>query len=277
VSTTREGVEQGTAARAPGFWEQLVDRKWPLSVAFVAALLIAWELTGALRDVPRYVLTPTQIAWSTVEAIQAGILPSAIASSMRRLVIGFAIGTSAGVILGLLAGVVRLVEDVTDPLVSLTYPLPKIALFPVFAVWLGFSDQARIVIIALACFYPSFVNSLNGTKGIQPHFLWVARNLGCGKWRSFWSVIVPAALPLVLVGVRISLALSFVLLFATEAIASREGLGFLVFNGYLSARYDLMYTAIFVLAVFGFLADRTLLTVGRHLTRGHDIEAVGRG
>lgn len=259
------------------FWDQIVARQWPLSVAFVATLLIAWELTGVLREVPRYVLTPSEIVLATVATIEEGILPAAIASSMRRLVIGFVLGTSAGVIVGLLAGVVRLVEDLTDPLVSLTYPLPKIALFPVFAVWLGFSDEARILIIALACFYPSFVNSLNGTRGIQPHFLWVARNLGCGRWKSFWSVIVPAALPLVLVGVRISLALSFVLLFATEAIASREGLGFLVFNGYLSARYDLMYTAIFVLAVFGFLADRTLLTAGRRLTRGHDIEAVGRG
>ncbi|MFW6010033.1 MAG: ABC transporter permease, partial [Actinomycetota bacterium] len=157
------------------------------------------------------------------------------------------------------------------------YPLPKIALFPAIAVWLGFTDRARILVIALACFYPSFVNALSGTRTIDRELLWVARNLGAPRIRSFFQVVLPAALPRILVGIRISLALSFVLLFSTEAIASREGLGYWVFEAYLNVRYDLMYAAIALLALLGFVADRVVLFIGDRLTRGHTIEAIGHG
>lgn len=98
-----------------------------------------------------------------------------------------------------------------------------------------------------------------------------------GRVRRFFSVLLPAALPRVLVGVRISLALSFVLLFSTESIGSREGVGHYVHEGYLNARYDLMYAAIALLALLGLLADRILQYVSNRLTRGHSIEAIGRG
>lgn len=262
-------------ARRLGEW--MLKRRWPTTLAFVTILVLAWQLQGILGRLPAYVLPPSEIVAAAVRYLADGTLGPATISSLQRLGMGFVVGTGLGVLVGLLAGVNRVAEDVADPVVSLTYPLPKIALFPVFAVWLGFNDRSRILTIALACFYPAFVNALSGTRGISRQLVWVAANLGASKVRTFFAVVLPAALPRVLVGVRISLALSFVLLFSTEAIASREGLGFYVFEGYLNVRYDLMYAAIAVLALLGFMADRLLLLVGGWLTRGQAIEAVGRG
>lgn len=261
--------------RTVGAW--MLDRRWPVTVVFVALILSLWELWGALDRLPRYVLAPSAIASSLVEYVLDGTLGPPTASSMQRLAVGFALGTGAGVLLGLLAGVLRAVEDVADPLVSLTYPLPKIALFPAIAVWLGFSDEARILVIALACFYPAFVNAMSGTRTVDRQLMWVAANLGAGRVRSFFQVLLPAALPRIVVGVRISLALAYVLLFATEAIASREGLGHLIDDSYLNVNYDLMYASIALLALLGFVSDRILVAIGSRLTRGHTIEAIGRG
>jgi ABC-type nitrate/sulfonate/bicarbonate transport system permease component len=261
--------------RDAGEW--MIQKRWPVTLTFAALIVASWELWGALDRLPRYILPPSEIVVALVEYLNDGTLGPAMVSSMQRLGMGFAIGTGLGVLIGLLSGVLRPVEDIADPIVSLTYPLPKIALFPAFAVWLGFTDRTRILIIALACFYPSFVNSLSGTRTIDRQLVWVARNLGAGRARTFFQVILPASLPRIVVGVRISLALSFVLLFSTEAIASREGLGHWVFEGYLNVRYDLMYAAILLLAILGFLADRIVLFIGDRLTRGHSIEAIGRG
>ena len=254
----------------------MLERRWPVTLAFVALVVGAWELWGALGRLPRYVLAPHAIVAALVEHLADGTLGDPTLSSLQRLGVGFALGTAAGVLLGLLAGVNRVAEDVADPVVSLTYPLPKIALFPAIAVWLGYTDQARILVIALGCFYPAFVNALSGTRTVDRQLLWVAANAGAGRVRAFFQVVLPAALPRILVGVRVSLALAYVLLFSTEAIASREGLGHLIDDSYLNVNYELMYASIVLLALLGFVSDRIVVAIGDRLTRGHTIEAVGR-
>jgi ABC-type nitrate/sulfonate/bicarbonate transport system permease component len=246
------------------------------ALSFCALLLLAWQAVGMMGWLPRYVLSPVEIALAVVKYTANGTLIAALQQSLPRMVLGFVIGTGTGVVVGLLAGTWRIVENAIDPLVSLTYPVPKIAFFPVIAVWLGYSDRARVLVIALACFYPAFINALSGTRGLDRQYIWVARNLEAGTWRTFWQVTFPGSLPRVLAGVRISLALSFIMLFATEVIASTQGLGFQIFEGYLNVQYDLMYAAVATLALLGFLSDRLLVYVGRRATRGQDIETGGR-
>jgi ABC-type nitrate/sulfonate/bicarbonate transport system permease component len=246
------------------------------ALSFCALLLLAWQAAGMMGWLPRYVLSPVEIALAVVEYTANGTLIVALQQSLPRMVLGFVIGTGTGVVVGLLAGTWRIVENAIDPLVSLTYPVPKIAFFPVIAVWLGYSDRARVLVIALACFYPAFINALSGTRGLDRRYILVARNLEAGTWRTFWQVTFPGSLPRVLAGVRISLALSFIMLFATEVIASTEGLGFQIFQGYLNVQYDLMYSAVATLALLGFLSDRLLVFVGRRATRGQDIETGSR-
>jgi ABC-type nitrate/sulfonate/bicarbonate transport system permease component len=255
-----------------------VDARWPISVAFAAVVLLIWQWLALGPGLPDYILSPAQIVSAFFTDVFDGNLLSATRDSLARMLPGFAIGTTIGVVTGLLAGVWRPAEEVSDTLVSLTYPLPKISLFPLVVIWLGFTDTARILVISLSVFYPAFVNSLTGTRGVDRRLVWTAQNLGAGRVRTFFQVILPASLPSVLTGVRISLALSFVLTFATEAIgASRSGLGVVIQNSYNALQYEPMYAAIAMFAVLGFLADVILRRVSVRLLRGQQLETVGHG
>jgi ABC-type nitrate/sulfonate/bicarbonate transport system permease component len=256
----------------------VLERKWLASSLFAAVLLTIWQLCGVFGLLPNYVLTPGAIAsalWATL--VDGTLLPASRVSLTRQLS-GFVLGSSAGVLLGLFAGVSRWAEDVFDTLVSLTYPLPKIALFPVVVIWLGYTDSARILVIAISCFYPSFINALAGTRGIDSRLLWVARNAGASRLRAFRQVVLRAAMPSVVNGVRLSLALSFILTFATESLgASRGGLGALIEDGFNNLIYPLMWAGIAAFALYGFIADQTWTRLSGRLLHGQRVEAVGRG
>lgn len=258
--------------------ERVLDRKWFASSLFLLLVLAVWELAGALGALPAYVLPPSGIAGALWTTLTDGTLLPASGRSLARQVTGFAIGATLGVVLGLLAGVSRWAEDLFDTGVSLTYPLPKIALFPLVVIWLGYTDTARILVIALSCFYPSFINALAGTRGIDARLLWVARNAGASRLRSFRQVVLRAAMPSVVNGVRLSLALSFILTFATESLgASRGGLGTMIEDGFNDLVYPLMWAGIVAFGLYGFAADQAWTRLAGRLLRGQRVEAVGGG
>jgi ABC-type nitrate/sulfonate/bicarbonate transport system permease component len=251
-----------------GGWALRVE--WPVALALAILLVGLWQLVGTLGALPDYVFTPTQIVDAMVT--NAGDLSSAAGASLKLIAAGFFIGAGLGALVGLLAGVFTWVEDLVEPLVAATYPLPKIALFPAFALWLGYTDTARIVVIAIGCFYPVFINAFASTRAIDPQLLMVAANAGAGRLRAFAAVIVPAALPRVIVGLRIALALAFVLDFSVEALASRQGLGTVIFLAFQGSDYGLMYAAIATFALLGGLADRLLVFAGRRAIHGQSLE-----
>lgn len=265
------------ASRRSAAWEWALDRQWPLSLTALAVLLLGWELSARADRIPDYLLSP----WGAVDGLHRayadGMLMPALELSGYRLVLGFLIGTTAGVVLGLVSGTNRLLGSLLDPMVSIANPLPKIALLPVFAVWLGFTDLTRISIIALGCFFPTYLNAASGTRLVDVSFLRVSRNVEASRIRSFLHVVLPAALPRVLVGVRISLALSFVVLFASEIVVSPDGVGGMLYAGFLNGDYPRMYAGLLVLAVAGFAADLVLSVLARRLTRGQSVGVVGRG
>jgi len=263
-------------ARGGGLLERAVQARWPVAAALVLLLCVVWQAAGAAALLPDYIFTPTAIAAAFFRALPDR-LPGETLATLRRQLPGFLLGTTLGVLIGLWAGMFRAVDDLTSPLVSLTYPLPKIALFPVLVVWLGFGDAPRIAIVALACLYPALVNAAAAARGIDRRKIWVARNYGAGSFRIFRQVVMRDAAGLVIVGVRIALALSFVVVFSTEAISARSGLGALIMDGYQNVQYDDMYAGMVTLGLLGFLADRLLLWASAPLVRGQQLRAIGRG
>lgn len=259
---------------APG---AVVTARWPVSLAFAAALLGAWQLLAATGRLPDYVLGPAAVAGAVWDFTADGTLAGPAGASLRRLLAGFAAGVGAGVALGLVAGSRPAVAAVAEPVVAVTAPVPKIALFPAVALWLGFTDRAVVLVTALACFAPAFVPTLHGVRGIPPAIRRVAANVGAGPWRTFREVVLPAALPRVVVGLRISLAVAFVMVFAAEAVSSRPGLGFVIVESYQFQRFDRMYAAIAVLGGLGYLGDRILLRSVRRALRGQELESAGGG
>jgi len=155
-----------------------------------------------------------------------------------------------------------------DPLVSMAYPVPKVALLPVVITWLGFGDASKIAIISLAVFFPTFINAMYGSRGVNPRWIWSARNMGASRTQLFWRVIVPSSLPHVFNGLRSGLALSYVVLFAAEMVGAKNGLGNLIMKAEESMRFDLMYAAILTIGLIGFVSDRALLALRRRLLAG---------
>lgn len=266
--TSAVATDPSQARSGPGWVEGALAKKWPVSLAFAAAVITLWELLGQAGSLPAYVESPSGIAAGIADLARSGELWELLLPSLRRSFTGFVIGSTLGVLAGLATGIWRPAEEFLELPVSFTYPLPKIALFPAFAVMLGFTDSTRILVIALACFYPAYLNANSGTRAIDPAIIEVARNAEASRLRSFFQVVFPAALPQIFTGLRICLALSFILLFATEIIGFSDGIGSDILRSSRDANYRRMYSGIVILAIAGFAASRLLLSIGRIATKG---------
>jgi ABC-type nitrate/sulfonate/bicarbonate transport system permease component len=220
----------------------------------VLGLLALWQFF-VLLDAPEYVLGPAEVVRHFAAALTSGELFPHIGASLARSIPGFLLGTALGVACGLLAGVARWFDDMISPPIFLTYPVPKIVIFPLVMVWFGIGDVSKIVVIALACFYPAFINAYYGARSTPAALVWSGLNMGAHRLQIFRKVVIPSALPMIFGGIRVSLALSFVLLFATEMINARSGLGFLIRQSENSLRFDLMYVSILTMAILGYAAD----------------------
>ncbi len=240
--------------------------------ALLIALLAIWQIATRF-DHPDFILSPLEIARHFVEALWSGELLPHVSASLERSLPGFVVGSFVGVVLGLLAGVARSFDQLLSPVVFLSYPVPKIVFLPIVMLWLGIGDFSKIAVIALACFYPCFINAYYGARGTATVMVWSGLNMGAHRTQIFRKVVVPSALPLIFAGLRVSLALSFILLFSTEMINARSGLGFLIRQSESSLRFDLMYVAIVAVAALGYAGDQLLLLVRRRVLAWQDATA----
>ena len=229
--------------------------------AALLLLLLAWQLLW-MRGLPEYILGPVEILRHFSAALGEREFYDNVGASLLRSLPGFAIGTLFGIALGLAAGVGRTFDQMLSPVVFLTYPVPKIVMLPLFMLWFGIGDISKILIIALACFYPTFINAYYGARATPAILVWSALNMGAGSWRIFFRVVLPNALPQIFAGIRVSLALSFIVMFATEMINARSGLGHMIRVAENSLRFDLMYISLLSIAILGYAGDR-LLRLGR--------------
>jgi ABC-type nitrate/sulfonate/bicarbonate transport system permease component len=223
--------------------------------SLLIAVLAVWQL-AAFGGLPDYILSPVQIARHFVTALGTAELYEHIWASLARSLPGFALGSFLGALLGLAAGVARWFDRMLSPAVFLTYPVPKIVMLPIFMIWFGIGDLSKVLIIALACFYPVFINAYYGVRQTRTILVWSALNMGAGRWRIFRRVVLPSAAPMIFAGMRVSLALSFIVMFAAEMINSRSGLGHLIRIAENSLRFDLMYVSLVTIAILGYAGDR---------------------
>jgi NitT/TauT family transport system permease protein len=220
-------------------------------------LALAWEAVarlGLVSTLALPALSDVLAAWW--QLLVSGELLTNGAASLYRAGAGLALAIAIGGTLGILMAWWRPLQLVAGPLVELLYPMPKSALIPVTALWLGFGDGSKILLIFLGCMLPVTIGAFNGARGTDQALIWSARSMGAGRLRTLWDVVVPSALPEILNGIRSAIALSFVLLVSAELIVAREGLGYMI--GFLGAGgvYDAMFAVVLTVALLGFAADR---------------------
>ncbi len=234
----------------------------------IVLLLALWQAASSFDWVSTAVLPPLSgVLSSGYEMVLSADFWDNTGASLYRGGMGLLLAIVIGGALGIAMAWWRPLRYVMSPIVEIFYPLPKSALIPVTALWLGFGDTSKILLIFLGCMLPVTIGAFNGARGAEQTLIWSARSLGASRLQTLIDVVVPSALPELLNGVRTALALSFILLVSSELIVARKGLGYLI--GFLGdgGNYDAMFAVVLVVALLGFFADRIYLAMTLRVLR----------
>jgi len=216
---------------------------------------------------PALVPSPPRIAAELVAQITSGDLFVNAWASLRRVLIGFAIGAALAALLGSLAGWFRYWGYFLNPLIDAIRPIPALAYIPLIIVWVGIGEPSRIIIIALAVFKPCVVNARAGMQEVAQIYVDAARTLGASPVRIFTTVALPSAVPYLIAGMRTGLSTGFLALVAAELIAASSGLGFMIQNAGQYFRTDTVLVGIIAIGVVGAALDQVARRIGNRLTR----------
>lgn len=251
----------------------IFGRLWRIGFYYSPLLILAliWEAMARGGVLPAD-LGPSP--WQTLEALailyRDGDLLRHAGISFWREFAGFASSCVIGTAIGVGMARIDWVRTVFRPIVTFLYPMPKSALIPLLLLWFGIGHMSKIAAIFLGCLLPVVTSAYNGARGVEPQLLWSARSLGTSNTAILWKIVLPAALPDILSGVRIALSLSWLLLVSAELLISRSGLGYLISYTGESGDYSSMFAAILVVVSIGFLADRLFLHLMRWVLRYRD-------
>lgn len=222
--------------------------------------LILWELgsrSGLLN--PALLPSLSDVLVAFVRLSRKGHLLEHAGISLFRQSSGFFLAALLGILFGMLMAESRLARNILEPLLRATFPLPKSALIPLFILWLGIGDSAKVAAIFIGCLLPVVVTTFNAARGINKQLVWSAWSLGTPTWLVPWKVILPAALPDVMSGLRTALALSFTLMVSAEFLIGQRGLGYLIATLGEEGDYPGMFAAVLAVTIIGFTADRIFL------------------
>jgi len=230
------------------------------------AALLSWHVlssTGVIQ--PQYFPSPVTVFEALVELGRSGELGQAVPASLARAGTGLAIGIAIGIVFGVLNGLSRGFEEVFDSSFQIVRQVPFIAMVPLFIIWFGIDESFKIVIITLACIFPVYINTYSGVRNVDPKLVETGRVFGLSRFQSVRQIILPAALPAVLVGVRYSMGVSLLALIVAEQVNTENGIGHIIFVATGALRIDIITGAILIYAVLGVLVDITMRFFERRL------------
>ncbi|HSE91918.1 MAG TPA: ABC transporter permease [Methylomirabilota bacterium] len=267
VSTLPELVEYGLRGSVPPR-----RRVLGVKVAAVLGLLAVWGLIAGLVAAlrlfnPIFFPGPWVVVGALVELGVKGQLWPHVVTTLERVVVGFAAGAGLALALGLLAGAVRPVRNLIEPVVELLRPIPPLAMLPLFIVWVGIGEASKVGFITYATFFPMFLTTVHAVGQIDPVLVRAARSLGARRLQLFRRVILPAALPDILTGLRLGVALSFFVIVISEFIGAEHGLGYLINDGRNFFLVAQMLGAAVVLGLLGWAGNGLVRLAERRLLR----------
>ena len=234
-------------------------RKWLPALIGLAALLGVWQLACASGAVNAYVLPSPEKVWQTFAKMAAsGELLADIGISLGRVLRGFGIAFALAFLLATLRILLPSSEPYYEYLVQFFRNVPPIAMIPLLILWCGIGETTKTVIIVLASFFPMYLSIVKGFTGVAPGLLEVARAFGYNPRRTFLRVVLPAAMPDVLVGMRTSLGYSWRAIIGAEMVAASTGLGHMILFAQQMSRTDKVIVGIIAIGLVGYATDRAL-------------------
>jgi len=244
-------------------------------VVLIALLLVLCQLSAMyLVHSPTWP-SVTQIVEAWVENLADGTLPTHIVATFWRQMLGYGLAVVLGATLGLAMGYYRPLYNLFEPLVEILRPIPGPTYLPVLVLFVGIGNEMKVVLILLASVFPILLNTYSGVRAIDRVQFDTARTLGLTTLQTFRELVLPAASPQILTGMRISLAISLILAILGEMIVSNDGLGYFTLLAQRTFKVPDMYAGIFTLAAFGYCLNRIFLVIEARLLRWHH-ESSGR-
>lgn len=233
-------------------------------------LLAVWQLSSSLGWLSNRVLpAPVDVAAAAWTLALSGELWTHVKVSAVRALTGLLIGGGLGLLLGLLTGSVRWADTLLDSTIQMVRNIPALAMIPLVILWFGIDETAKLFLIAVAVFFPIYLNTFHGIRNVDPGLIEMGRTYGLNRWQLYTQVILPGALSSILVGLRFSLGLMWVILIVAETISAQAGIGYLTMNAREFLQTDIVLVGILLYALLGKLADLFARALERYWLRWH--------
>ena len=252
------------AARRPSAWSARLHRLRRLGSPLT--ILALWQLLAWSGLVsPQTLASPLQILATARTLTADGTLPHNLAVSLLRAGSGFVLAVAVGVILAVLAGLTRLGEDIIDAPMQMLRTLPALALVPLFILWFGIGETPKVGLVALGALFPIYLNLFKGLRTVDPKLLEMARTLGLSPLQTIRHVLLPGALPDLLVGLRYAVGISWLMLVVAEQVNANSGIGHMMMDAQDFLRTDIILLGLLIYAGFGLLSDQAVRMLERVL------------
>lgn len=241
---------------------------WVKGLVLPFVIIAVWQIAGSLEIVSATVLpTPLVILLTFKDLIVSGELFVHLKISVYRAAAGFLSGAGLGLLIGLLVGFSRKTEHYIDPSLQMLRTVPHLAVTPLFILWFGFDETSKILLIALGAFFPVYINTFLGIRGVDSKSFDVAKVLEFPWYRQMTKLILPAALPSILLGIRLSLGIAWLGLVVAELMGSSEGIGYMIMDARQFSQTNKVFVGIIIFAVVGKLTDSFVRFLERKLLK----------
>ena len=256
--------------RPAAHWSRGVGAQRLLPWLFPVVVLATWQIASQAGWLSTRVLPEP---WAVMKAfwtlLLSGEIARHVATSTWRALVGFSIGGGLGLLLGLLTGTFRAAETLLDSTLQMIRNIPALALIPLVILWFGIDETAKLFLVALGVFFPIYLNTFHGIRSVDKGLIEMARSYGLSGWKLYTQVILPGSVASILVGVRFSLGLVWVLLIVAETISAQAGIGYMTMNAREFLQTDVVLVGILLYALLGKLADLLAKGLERWWLRWH--------
>ena len=237
----------------------------------VPVLLIAiWQIaskTGLLES--RILPAPSAVISAFWTLLISGELWQHVSVSAGRALSGLLIGGGLGLLLGLLNGSSQIASNLLDTTLQMVRNIPALALIPLVILWFGIDESAKLFLVAVGVFFPIYINTYHGIRSVDPQLIEMGKSYGLSHWQLYKDIILPGAMPSILVGLRFALGLVWVLLIVAETISAQSGIGYMTMNAREFLQTDIVLVGILLYALLGKLADVLAQGLEKYLLRWH--------
>lgn len=234
------------------------------------SLIVVWQMASSSGWLSTRVLpAPLEVVQAAWTLTLSGELWTHVSVSAGRALTGLAVGGGLGLALGLLTGSVRVFETLLDSTIQMVRNIPALAMIPLVILWFGIDETAKLFLIAVSVFFPIYLNTFHGIRNVDPGLIEMGRTYGLTRWQLYTQIILPGALSSILVGLRFSLGLVWVILIVAETISAQAGIGYMTMNAREFLQTDIVLVGILLYALLGKLADVFAKALERYWLRWH--------